>query len=626
MPQGTLSGSVVSQGETGRLTYTSSTNPVGGPFTIVYLPSGGTNVTVTNVTSGVAFNVASGTPSTTTTYSLVSVTDETSTISRTSSFTGTTATINIIVAINYGQVTSAGGRIWLDRNLGASQVATSSTDVNAYGDYYQWGRPADGHQMQHRLNFNNSGVTDVRSSTSVPPNSLWIQSNHASNDWLITPDNTLWTGANPTNNVCPVGFRIPTTGEWDTEKNSWSSQNINGGFASPLKLTMPGMLTSFTNFNQSAWTAKGSYGQYLTQSAYTQNPNIPARLGGAVYFGINSSGTWNDDNYTKMHGMTVRCIMNVTAPTLTSTISSTINSYSAILGGALSSTGGENTSVRIIYSTDVNFTTSSTVTITSTASVGNVTTTITGLTPLTTYYAKAYAVNTAGSTFGSTISFTTSAPPPDGSSASQAAISGVNLKQDYPSKTSGWYWIKSEIMPNALEMYVDMTEEGGGYDFYFITNGPSVNYVNIDNGGTPLGLYLVMPRSQSHWKAMYNAVNSAILAGKVSGNLGDYFQTNYGVYRNTGGTRNYKYLIMRDPNSYGTGAPDWRVKDGGRWWLMNVAHGSEPTGDSFSYALLGSAGINADGTLIYDAYSGIQDQRDLYYTGLKYLVSTNQKQ
>jgi hypothetical protein len=58
-----------------------------------------------------------------------------------------------------------------------------------------------------------------------------------------------------------------------------------------------------------------------------------------------------------------------------------------------------------------NFTTSSTVTITSTASVGNVTTTITGLTPLTTYYAKAYAVNTAGSTFGSTISFTTSATP-----------------------------------------------------------------------------------------------------------------------------------------------------------------------------------------------------------------------
>jgi hypothetical protein len=29
--------------------------------------------------------------------------------------------------------------IWLDRNLGAKQVATSSTDTDAYGAYYQFG-------------------------------------------------------------------------------------------------------------------------------------------------------------------------------------------------------------------------------------------------------------------------------------------------------------------------------------------------------------------------------------------------------------------------------------------------------------------------------------------------------
>src|SRR5690554_918324 len=37
-------------------------------------------------------------------------------------------------------ITSPGtGEIWMDRNLGASQVATSSTDEAAYGDLYQWG-------------------------------------------------------------------------------------------------------------------------------------------------------------------------------------------------------------------------------------------------------------------------------------------------------------------------------------------------------------------------------------------------------------------------------------------------------------------------------------------------------
>ncbi len=39
------------------------------------------------------------------------------------------------------------GAIWMDRNLGATQAATSSTDVDAYGDLYQWGR-SDGHQCR----------------------------------------------------------------------------------------------------------------------------------------------------------------------------------------------------------------------------------------------------------------------------------------------------------------------------------------------------------------------------------------------------------------------------------------------------------------------------------------------
>ncbi|VVM21411.1 hypothetical protein BSPWISOXPB_2895 [uncultured Gammaproteobacteria bacterium] len=31
------------------------------------------------------------------------------------------------------------GKIWLDRNLGATQAATSRTDSASYGDLYQWG-------------------------------------------------------------------------------------------------------------------------------------------------------------------------------------------------------------------------------------------------------------------------------------------------------------------------------------------------------------------------------------------------------------------------------------------------------------------------------------------------------
>jgi hypothetical protein len=98
--------------------------------------------------------------------------------------------------------------------------------------------------------------------------------------------------------------------------------------------------------------------------------------------------------------------------TLTSTTSSTITSYTAILGGVLSSTGGASTSISISYSTDSNFGTSSTGSIQSNInSAGTYTATISGLTASTTYYAKAFATNSAGTTYGPTINFSTPAPP-----------------------------------------------------------------------------------------------------------------------------------------------------------------------------------------------------------------------
>ncbi|VVM23866.1 hypothetical protein BSPWISOXPB_75 [uncultured Gammaproteobacteria bacterium] len=43
--------------------------------------------------------------------------------------------------LTYKLVTSPDtGRVWLDRNLGATQVATSPNDSAAYGDYYEFGR------------------------------------------------------------------------------------------------------------------------------------------------------------------------------------------------------------------------------------------------------------------------------------------------------------------------------------------------------------------------------------------------------------------------------------------------------------------------------------------------------
>ena len=64
-----------------------------------------------------------------------------------------------------------------------------------------------------------------------------------------------------------------------------------------------------------------------------------------------------------------------------------------------------------MYSTSSTFGTSTSTIINANASAGTYTTSISGLSAVTTYYAKAYATNTAGTTYGPTISFTTPVAP-----------------------------------------------------------------------------------------------------------------------------------------------------------------------------------------------------------------------
>ena len=51
------------------------------------------------------------------------------------------ASATAVVDVTYGTQT------WMDRNLGARRVATAINDVLSYGNHYQWGRPADGHEI-----------------------------------------------------------------------------------------------------------------------------------------------------------------------------------------------------------------------------------------------------------------------------------------------------------------------------------------------------------------------------------------------------------------------------------------------------------------------------------------------
>lgn len=181
----------------------------------------------------------------------------------------------------------ATGEIWKDRNLGASQVATSSTDVASYGDLYQWGRAADGHQSR------TSATTYTLSSSDTPGHGDFIINGNSPFDWRNPQNESLWQGVSGINNPCPSGYRLPTEAEWEAERMSWNSNNSAGAFASPLKLPVAGRRTS----NSGALSGVGLDGYYWSST-------VGATDSQRLYFSVvaQMSGA------SRAYGASVRCI------------------------------------------------------------------------------------------------------------------------------------------------------------------------------------------------------------------------------------------------------------------------------------------------------------------------------
>jgi uncharacterized protein (TIGR02145 family) len=176
----------------------------------------------------------------------------------------------------------ATGRTWMDRNLRAYRVATSHDDELSYGDLYQWGRGADGHQIR------NSSTTSILSLTSDQPgHGSFILAPNTPYDWRScsaplcgeTQNDNLWQGVNGVNNPCPAGYRIPTIEEWSEEIESWDSEWYANRFPSPLNLPIVGsrshrngVVNTSPNFGQ-YWSSSvsGSNVFYLSYDPYNLN-------------------------------------------------------------------------------------------------------------------------------------------------------------------------------------------------------------------------------------------------------------------------------------------------------------------------------------------------------------------
>lgn len=177
------------------------------------------------------------------------------------------------------------GRVWMDRNLGANGVANFINDNRAFGDLYQWGRRADGHEQR------NSNTSTETASTTQPANGDFITGLPI---WTTANIENAWAGLDAINNPCPCGFRLPTPQELTEEINSWSLNSAQGAFQSALKFTMPG----YRGNSNGVVGSEGLFGYYWSSESENMNGKD---------MGINLNSAQNS-SHAQAGGASIRCI------------------------------------------------------------------------------------------------------------------------------------------------------------------------------------------------------------------------------------------------------------------------------------------------------------------------------
>lgn len=200
------------------------------------------------------------------------------------------------------EVVSLTGKIWMDRNLGASRAATNWKDELSYGNLYQWGRPKDGHEKK------TSSITTSLSSSSQPINGLFIIVSAEPRDWQNPQNVNLWQGVNGVNNPCPNGYRIPTKDEWTEEIATWGTTSGNA-FASPLKLPLAG-LRGFSDGNL-AYSGTSNPSDYSMGVYWSSTVNTRVNeTQNSYHLDFKFDGFKSVGSNRRAYGFSVRCIKN----------------------------------------------------------------------------------------------------------------------------------------------------------------------------------------------------------------------------------------------------------------------------------------------------------------------------
>lgn len=224
-------------------------------------------------------------------------------------------------SVSYTTVRAADGYEWLQQNLGSSKVATSIDDLDARGDYFQYGRWDDGHQLKdsemsedYPTSNNPIGLGNGTKIFYINGGSPWTKDYTG---WFANPlQNDTWsartlkdvTAHNGMDPCSAIGenWEMPSEADWNAlmtkekifpKPEGATSTGMTRGFESNLKIAGAGSRKDKT------FAFEGTRAYLWTKSA-SANPDFYRY----VYLGTAPSSSNGFGGDAKSFGYSIRCV------------------------------------------------------------------------------------------------------------------------------------------------------------------------------------------------------------------------------------------------------------------------------------------------------------------------------